>query len=314
MKFKKPKFWDFKKPNFISYLLLPFTLFFEINNFLLKFKSKKKINKLKTICVGNIYVGGTGKTPTTIKLYEILKRLNLKVFSAKKFYPNHVDEKIILEKKTNLIFAENRKKIIEKALKENCNCLIFDDGLQEKKIDYDLQFVCFDTSSWIGNGLLIPAGPLRERLNSLKKYDGIFLKNESSNFDKIFKIIKKYNSDIQIYETYYDPINILNFDLTKNYLIFSGIGNPYSFKKILLDNNFNIIDEINFPDHYEYKKIDINMIKNKAKKINAKIITTEKDYVKISKFDREEIDFLEISLKIKNENQLIDFLKLKIYE
>ena len=97
-------------------------------------------------------------------------------------------------------------------------------------------------------------------------------------------------------------------------MIFSGIGNPYSFKKILLDNNFNIIDEINFPDHYEYKKIDINMIKNKAKKINAKIITTEKDYVKISKFDREEIDFLEISLKIKNENQLIDFLKLKIYE
>ena len=84
MNFKKPKFWDKKKPNFISYLLFPLTLFISISNLFLRFKSKKKNKKIKSICVGNIYLGGTGKTPTTIAIFEILKRLGLKVSTAKK--------------------------------------------------------------------------------------------------------------------------------------------------------------------------------------------------------------------------------------
>ena len=107
MKYKKPKFWDFKKPNFISLILLPFTIPIIINNFFLKFKSLKKNKKIKSICVGNIYLGGTGKTPTTIKLYDILKKLDLKVSTAKKFYKSQFDEKIILEKKNTII---NQKK------------------------------------------------------------------------------------------------------------------------------------------------------------------------------------------------------------
>ena len=84
MNFKKPKFWDYKKPNFIAYLLFPITLLLTLNNLLLKIYPKKKFNEIKTICVGNIYLGGTGKTPTTLKLFELLKSLNLKIATAKK--------------------------------------------------------------------------------------------------------------------------------------------------------------------------------------------------------------------------------------
>jgi len=314
MKLKKPKFWDYNKPDLISYLLLPFTLPLIINNFLLSLKKKKNIKNLKTICVGNINVGGTGKTPTTIKLYQLIKKLNLEVFTAKKFYPSQIDESIILKKKTKLLVAKSRKKILD-ALPDNDNkILVFDDGLQDKNISYDLEFVCFDSDNWIGNGFLMPSGPLREKLTSLKKYDGIFLKEDNSNNSNIIEQIKKHNNKIQVFKTYYEPKNLEKFDLSEKYLIFSGIGNSSSFKNILMKNNFQIVEEIIYPDHFNYTKNDIDKIKIRADKLNANIITTEKDHVKISETDQMEIKFLEIELKIKDEINLISFLKSKIYE
>ena len=79
MKFKKPYFWDFPKPNIISYFLIPFSIPIIIRNFFLKLIKKKKSSDIKTICVGNIYIGGTGKTTLTIKIYEILNKLNNRI-------------------------------------------------------------------------------------------------------------------------------------------------------------------------------------------------------------------------------------------
>ena len=78
MKLKKPSFWDLTKPNLLSYLLIPFSLPIILRNFLFRFLKKKKISEIKTICVGNIYLGGTGKTPLTIKISQILKQKALK--------------------------------------------------------------------------------------------------------------------------------------------------------------------------------------------------------------------------------------------
>ena len=88
-------------------------------------------------------------------------------------------------------------------------------------------------------------------------------------------------------------------------MIFSGIGNPNSFKKTLLKNKFRIIKEIIFPDHYNYKKDDIEEIKIIADRLNAKIITTQKDFIKVSKENSDKINFLEIDMVIKEQNELI---------
>ena len=314
MIFKKPKFWDLKKPNLISLFLLPLTLPIIINNYFLNFKSKTKNKSIKTICVGNIYLGGTGKTPTTIKLYNILNDLKLNVITGKKFYTSQLDERIILKKNTRLISEKTRKKIIKQAILDQQKIIIFDDGLQDKSISYDLEIVCFDMENFVGNGCLIPSGPLREKLSSLKKYDCVFLKSDNDIAPEQLNYIKKYNSNIKIFETHFEISNLNKFNLSQNYLIFSGIGNSQSFKNILIKNKFKVIDEIVFPDHYEYKKDEIDNIINRAKDINAKIITTEKDFVKISNLDFDLIDFIEIKLKIKDEKNLIDFLKIKIYE
>ena len=79
---KKPKFWDFKKPNFFTYLLYPFTIFVEINNIISSLIPKKKFTEIKTLCVGNLYVGGTGKTPTSLFLYNLLKKMNINSVTA----------------------------------------------------------------------------------------------------------------------------------------------------------------------------------------------------------------------------------------
>lgn len=316
MIYKKPDFWNKDKPNIISFLLTPFTLPLLINNFFLNKFKKVKSKKIYSICIGNIYVGGTGKTPSTIKLYQILKSLGYKVCVGKKFYNSQKDEQIILKEKTNLISYNSRKKIIKKSIENNNEIIIFDDGLQDKWIDYNLKFVCFDAKSWIGNGLLIPAGPLREKIISLKKYDGIIFKHieDIEDKEKILNQIKKINPNIKIFYSEYFPLNLKDFDLSKKYLILSAIGNPESFKHLLIKNNFNIVHEITYPDHHDYTQEDLNKIIKQSKNLGTEIITTEKDFIKISQLNHSNINFLKIDLKIKDEDVLINFLKEMIHE
>ena len=313
---KKPKFWDLKKPNFLAYLLYPLTIFVKINNIISSFIPKKKYTEIKTICVGNLYIGGTGKTPTTLFLYNLLKKMNINPVTAKKFYNNQIDEQKFLKDNSNFISCNDRKEIVKKAIEKKFDMIIFDDGLQEKWINYDIKFACFDSEKWVGNGHLIPAGPLRERIENLKNYHGLFLKsvNEESNLDFIYNEIKHINPKIEIFESNIEIRNTGKFDINKNYIIFSGIGDPDSFRKLLLKNKFKIIEEIIFPDHYNYKDKDILDILDKANDSNSGIITTEKDYKRISQNLKDNINFLEIDIKIKDEDKLIQFLQTKINE
>ena len=313
---KKPKFWDFKKPNFFAYLLYPFTIFVEIHNIISTVIPKKKFTEIKTICVGNLYIGGTGKTPTSLFLYNLLKKNNINPVIAKKFYKNQIDEQKFLKDNSNFISLSDREKIVKKAIEMKFDIVIFDDGLQEKWINYDIKFACFDSEKWIGNGHLIPSGPLREKMNALKNYHGIFLKtvNDDSNLDYIYNKIREINPNIEVFESNIEIENISKFNIDRNYIIFSGIGNPDSFKKLLLKNKFKIIEEITFPDHYNYQDKDILRIIDKANSNNAEIITTEKDFKRIPQNFKEKISFLEINIKIKDETKHVQFLKTKINE
>ena len=310
MKLIKPKFWDYKKPSFLSHLLLPLTIPIIINNFFLSLKKNNIIHHgIKKICIGNIYLGGTGKTPLVIKLYDILSKLDFNAATIKKFYNTHIDEQRMLNQNTKLYCQKNRRAALHEAIKDNKEIVIFDDGLQDRSINYDLKFVCFNSIKMIGNGLLIPAGPMREKIESISKYDVAFINGNQIDNSIMKLLIKKHNKNIKIFESHYVPTDIDQFDKNEKYIIFSGIGTPESFKETLVKNRLNIVREIIFPDHYNYTQTDIDKIKSQAKTLNAKIITTEKDYTKINPNDNHEIKFLKIELKILNEAGLVNYLK-----
>jgi len=307
MKLKKPKFWDYKKPHLYSYLLLPFSI---ILSLLSKIRSKPDSAnpKIKTICVGNIYIGGTGKTSLVIKIKEILEKKYIKVCFIKKFYSDQIDEQKILSKNGQLFTSIKRVSALAEAISQGYEMAIFDDGLQDRSIKYDLEIVCFNNLNWIGNGLTLPSGPLRENINNLKFYDNVFLNGNEEYLIDIKNEIKKINPKININQGKYVPLNIEDFNKEYNYLVFSGIGNHKTFVNMLKNNNLKIIDDLEYPDHYQYSKKDFYGIVNKAKKYDAKIITTEKDYLRLDSFDKTEILFIKSTLEILDEKNFTQTL------
>ena len=169
MKIFKPKFWH-KKNSLLSFFLLPLTVLFQFLMLLKKLFKKPKKFSIPIICVGNIYLGGTGKTPLCIELVGMLKKSKKKIAIIKKFYKAHEDEfKLIESKKIKLFKDISRSVGIEKAQIDNFDCIILDDGLQDSSIIKNLNIVCFNEEQLAGNEMTLPSGPLREPLSSLKK-------------------------------------------------------------------------------------------------------------------------------------------------
>ena len=308
MKLNKPGFWDYKKPNFIAYILLPLTFFVLVGNFFTKKFSKKKNDKIKTICVGNIYIGGTGKTPLSIKINNLLKIQGLRSTIIKKFYNDQSDEQNLIKNYTNLICKKNRSDALNDAVNQNFEFAIFDDGLQEKSISYNLKIVCFTNSQWKGNGFIIPAGPLREKIESLKNFDVAVINGDPKKNQDILNEIKQINNNINIFETFYKPSNLKEFDNNVDYVSFAGIGNSENFYNTMIENKLKVIKKFSFPDHYTYSNNDLTKILNYAKNNNAKVITTEKDYLRLNTNLAQDIKYLKLDLVIPDEKRLINIL------
>ena len=307
MNLKKPKFWDYKKPNIYSYLLIPIAKFLQLISNLKKISNPKKF-KIKTICIGNIYLGGTGKTSLAIKINKILNKKNIKSCFIKKKYSNQNDEQKLLNNYGKLFVALNRADAIKQAEKENYDVAILDDGLQDKSIVYDLSFVCFNNLNWIGNGMTIPAGPLREDINNLQYYNNVFLNGNLENLEKLKKEIYKINPNLNIYLGKYEPLNLNEFEIGKSYFLFSGIGNHQTLVSMLKNNGLKIIKDIEFPDHYEYTETDINNILIEAKNLECQIITTEKDYFRLRNNNLDKFKIIKSELKIIDEDNFVKSL------
>ncbi len=302
MKIKKPKFWS-KKNNIISILLFPLSFFLQII-----FKLKKKITSkhsfnIPVICVGNIYIGGTGKTPFSILIAQELNKLGKKTAIVKKFYESHYDEHSLVNKNNIPLFLhKKRSTAILNAEESGHNFAVLDDGLQDYSIKKDLNISCFNSNQLVGNGMTIPSGPLREDFETIR-HSQIVLINGKKNkvFEKkIFKISKK----IKIYYSSYSPTNLKEFK-GKRLFAFAGIGNPENFFKLLHDNKLNVQKKIEFPDHYEFKKGEIQNMIEECTKSKFELVTTEKDYWRIKKFNFKRVKYIKLRLDIIKKKELM---------
>ena len=307
MKLIKPKFW--KTKNFISLILYPLSAVTFLINSIKKFSIKKTF-EIKTICIGNIFIGGTGKTSLAIEINELLRNKFRTVF-IKKNYKNQIDEINLLNNKGKIISSSNREDALLAASKKKYQVAILDDGLQQKNINYNLRIACFNSEYGLGNEFTLPAGPLRENLSVIKNYDLIFLNGEKNN-KKILSKFKSINKNLKIFEGKYKPLNLNKFNLKKKYLMFCGIGNPHEFEQTLIKYKFNVSKKIIFPDHHKFSNIDLKKLNYNASRDNLTLITTEKDFFRLNKAQRKNIKFLKIKLEIKNREKLKKILISKL--
>ena len=306
MKYKKPKFWDSKQKSFFAILLFPFSLLFLLFSKIKNIKPKTKFS-IPVVCIGNIYLGGTGKTPVAMEIFKITQSLGKKPGFVKKFY-SYLEDEINMLKEIGATFVyKNRIEAINVLIKNKYDLAVLDDGLQDPTIKKDFSIVCFNSEQWIGNGLLIPAGPLREKLSSINAVDCIII-NGNKNKEIEEQIFKYASGTTKIFYSKYKIINSEKFK-NKNLIAFAGIGNPINFFNLLNENKLNIVETVKFPDHHEYSEKELENLLNKAKKNNAILLTTEKDYFRISEIDKKNIKFLKIKVEIDNKKKFIDEIK-----
>ena len=310
MKLNKPKFWD-ERHWLIPILLLPLTFITLIYIFLKKRFINSRRFKINIICIGNLYIGGTGKTPTSIVLANELSKLKKNPVILKKFYKNQLDEQNLIKEKFNsLILSKNRIKGIIEAEEKSFDTVIMDDGFQDYSIKKNFNIICFNQNQRVGNGFVIPSGPLRESLRSLKKVDVILI-NGDKNIEFENKLLN-VNKNLKIFYSSYVPKNINEFR-NKRLIALAGIGNPNNFFNLLEKNNLIIEKKLIYPDHYEFTEADIKHITDLSEENNYHIIMTEKDYYKINIPKNKNFKFLETSLEITNKEKLINLI-LKNYD
>ena len=306
MKLKKPKFWDSSKFSIWIILFFPISILFLLFSFINKLKIPKKF-PIPIICVGNIYVGGTGKTPLVSKIFNIAKSLGKNPGFIKKYYDYLDDEISILKKIGTTFVSKNRIEAINNLIENNNDLAILDDGFQDFTIKKNFSILCFNQKQWIGNGFIMPSGPLREKLSAIKRADCVIINGEKNI--KIEDQIYKKNKNVKIFYSQYKPINIDRFK-DKKICAFAGIGNPSNFFDLLKKNKLNLINTISFPDHYKLSKSDHEYLLSNSK--DAILLTTEKDHCRIDDDYKKNIEFLKIELEIDKKDNFIDLIKRNV--
>jgi len=308
MNFKKPEFWDYPNLSFWSIILYPLSLLYIFASLVIKiFKIQKKF-PIPILCVGNIYVGGTGKTPLSSEIFKIIKSSEKNPAFVKKNYKYLYDEIQILRKVGKTFSTKKRVEAIDSLILSGHDVAILDDGFQDFSIKKDFSILCFNSKQLIGNGFIMPSGPLRESFQSIKRADCIVI-----NGDKNLQFedqIKKISKSIKIF---YSKYKIKNLEELKNKKVkaFAGIGNPSNFFDLLKENNIDLKKTYSFPDHHNYSKKDYSYL---IKEIENDIIldTTEKDYSRIKDEMKQNFFNVKINLEIENKDEFINLIKSKL--
>ena len=319
---------------FLAVLLLPLTgIHYLINliwNACWDCLSKIRLPS-KVISVGNIMVGGTGKTTLTIYLAEYFRSKGKSVAIVAKGYGRKNKKPNIIGSSGNFdwqdcgdepammarllpgikIYVDNAKyRAAQRAAEDGHEIIIVDDGFQHRKLYRDLDIVCLDFRKPFGNGLLLPSGRLREPKSALKRADvAVFFGDPgvTINCDTHSKpqfLARKMAAGLKSLDG--QPSDLKNGKA----LAFCGIGNPDSFRSSLKNLGLEVLEFILFNDHHVYSQSDIIKLQQKYRNLKADfLVTTLKDMVKLEKIWPSNIPLYYLDIRLQFDNEA-DFLKL----
>jgi len=315
------------KRNIVAWLLLPLSAAYIVFHYLIYFSRyfSQKSPKIQVICVGGLLAGGVGKTPI---VREIAKKLpnsavvmrgyggtiSKNVMVLPEYSGKMVgDEAKMLQLSGLSVFTgKNRLSSVKMAEKTGFSRVILDDGFQNPIIGKNLSLLVFDESIGIGNGFVLPAGPLREPVClGMKRADAIIIIRNvggrlgRGNRQKIVAVAKRLKKQV-----FYAQNELLNLD-SKRILAFAGIGYPekffYSLLKLCQKSGFHGFISYPFPDHYQYSEDDLKKMERMAKTQNMQMVTTEKDWVRLSPAWQSKVKVARLETKI--EDAFWDWLK-----
>ena len=305
------KIW--KSKNILSLLLFPFSILYYLCFIIYKISNKEKKCNIPVLCVGNITLGGAGKTPTVIEMRQILTKNFKKIFVLTRGYKgtakgplivskdhsfHEVGEESLLHSYFGLTCVSKKKFLGAKFCEaQGGKLIIMDDGLQSIDIKKDCKVLVIDSDYGFGNKNIFPSGPLRETISSgIKNCDLILIIGNNSN------ILKKNMIPKQKVFMAKKEISIESCK-NKNLFVFSALGNNTNFHNSLLHSGFTIKRTKSFSDHYIFKKNDILSILNLAKKENLTVVCTKKDYIKVPEEFKNKITPVNLNLKIEKKNK-----------
>ena len=213
----------------------------------------------------------------------------------------------MLQKIGKVFYDKNRAHAIRKLILEGYDVAVLDDGFQDFTIKKDFSILCFNSKQLIGNGLVIPSGPLRENFNSILRANCIVI-NGDKNLEFENKIKNTFKKEIKIFYSKYKIKNMENLQ-NKEIIAFAGIGNPSNFFDLLKENNLNLKKTYSFSDHHFYSQKDFDKIIGD----NAtKVVTTEKDYYRMNDEQKKNCYCVVVDLEIENKDEFINLIKSKL--
>ena len=305
------KIW--KSKNFLNLLLFPFSILYYLCFIIYKISNKEKKCNIPVLCVGNITLGGAGKTPTVIEIRQILTKNFKKIFVLTRGYKgtakgplivskdhsfHEVGEESLLHSHFGLTCVSKKKFSGAKFCEaQGGKLIIMDDGLQSIDIKKNCKVLVIDSDYGFGNKNIFPSGPLREPISSgIKNCDLILIIGNNSNiFEK--NMIPKQKVFMAKKEISIESCK------NKNLFVFSALGNNTNFHNSLLHSGFTIKRTKSFSDHYIFKKNDILSILNLAKKENLTVVCTKKDYIKVPEEFKNKITPVNLNLKIEKKKK-----------
>lgn len=326
MPIKAPSFWfrgAHERRALLEILLDPCSFLYAAGRKIDLLRKSTHLSSLPVICVGNVVVGGTGKTPTVRSLTYLIKKHDLafnpciltRGYGGTQKAPLLVDplahdskqvgdEPLLLAQDISVFVSSNRPEGAKAAATMGYDLVIMDDGFQNPSLFKDICLLVIDGEMGFGNGKLLPSGPLRETISdAFKRTHAVIM--IGSDLHKLRAIIPPH---IPVFETEILPSDN-RFDQNSSYTAFCGIGNPAKFQKMLQNNQYNITDFYSYPDHYVYTHADLAFLENKAAQSNSRLITTEKDFFRLPLSFRENVDVFKIQLQWKDEDLFVSFIK-----
>lgn len=316
--FRSPKFWQ--KESGIARALTPCSWMYQhVSAWRHKRVVPQKVS-VPVVCVGNVVMGGAGKTPTVLALTRMLQKAGLHPHILSRGYGGYYrdvvqvkpdqhsytqvgDEPLLLARTAPTWIGANRVHAAKKAIRAGADILVMDDGLQNPYLHKDLRILVIDALQGMGNGKVFPAGPLREPLKmGLAKSDWIItigdVDTEKQNLASLIQSadVPHVRARMEI-----EASNQSHHTPTRRVVAFSGMGFPEKFRHSLLKLDYDLCDFVVFPDHHPYTILEIQQLLKTAQQNKAHLITTEKDYLRVPIIYRSHVSVLPVQVQFSDE-------------